>query len=221
MPRNVAIRRLFHAAATALVLHSAQFAVSVASGASPAPPQKPADAGPIQPIIDGMQGAGARLKQGDAGTGTQRIEEKVVTDLQKLIDEAKPKSSRGNQQQNSRSRGQSGSQDRSQPQGKPASETPAGQADTGQPGRKSGMGKPSVSEKKATGQPQRRLMREVWGHLPPAIRERVPSDFHENILPAYDDLVRRYFEAILDGSSSSGANRPVPVPSPTPGSPAQ
>jgi hypothetical protein len=71
------------------------------------------------------------------------------------------------------------------------------------------MGKLSVSEKRSPGLPQRPLLREVWGHLPPAMRERVPSDFHEAILPAYDDLVRRYFESLLDNTAERGPDASV------------
>jgi hypothetical protein len=173
-------------------------------------PPKGSEIDAVKSIIDGMQGAGARLKLGDTGAGTREIQEKVVNDIQKLIDAAKAKSSNGNSQQNSGSRQQSGSQSQSessqsqQSQGQDSGAKPAG---TGQPGRKSGVGKPLPSDKRGTARQQRPLFREVWGHLPPALRERAPSDFHEVILPAYDDLVRRYFEAILDGTSSA-PNRP-------------
>jgi hypothetical protein len=193
---------------------------------SPVQSAKESDPGPIKPIMDGMQGAEARLKAGDTGADTRTIQEKIVTDLQKLIDAAKPRSREGNQQQNSGSRQESGSQNRSQQQGNPAtSETSTGsaggtKADPGssrsnQPGRKPGVGKPAGTEKekRPSDSPRRPLMRDVWGHLPPALRERVPSDFHETILPAYDDLVRRYFEALLNGPSSAG---PDPLQSPEP-----
>jgi hypothetical protein len=183
--------------------------------------QKSAEIDAVQSIIDGMQGAGARLKLGDTGAGTRQIQEKVVSDIQKLIDAAKPNSPNANPQQNSGSRQQSGSQSQPQQsqdqqsqkqQGTDAGSKPAG---TGQPGRKSGVGKPLPSAKGAATRQQRLLFREVWGHLPPALRERAPSDFHEVILPAYDDLVRRYFEALQDGASAA-PNRPEPGQTATP-----
>ena len=179
------------------------------SAPSAARQEKDSDPGPIKPIMEGMHGAEARLKRGDTGAGTRTIQEKVVNDLQKLIDAAKSKPRGGSQQPNSGTRQESGSQNRPQPQGSPTSETPSGSTGAGQPGRKPGAGKFSTGEKekKPTDSPQRPLLREVWGHLPPALRERVPSDFHETILPAYDDLVRRYFEALLNGSSPAGPDR--------------
>jgi hypothetical protein len=189
--------------------------------------QKGSEIDAVKSIIDGMQGAGARLKHGDTGTGTRQIQEKVVQDIQKLIDAAKPKSPNSNPQQNPGSRQQSGSQSQSQsqqPQGQQSENPGSKPAGTGQPGRKSGVGKPLTSDKKGSVRQQRPLFREVWGHLPPALRERAPSDFHEAILPAYDDLVRRYFEALLDNPSSA-PNRAAPAqtapPERSPESPAQ
>jgi hypothetical protein len=203
----------------------AQPAIAGVSTTAPGSQNEP-KSDPIKPIIDAMQGAGTRLKQGDTGPNTRTLQEKVIDDLQKLIDAAKPKSGGDNQQQKQESRRESGSQNQSgQPQGKSGAKAGSEPMGGGQPGRKSGMGKPSVSEKKAAARPPRPLLREVWGHLPPALRERVPSDFHEVILPAYDDLVRRYFEAILDGPSAAGARLPDEQKSRreplAPGSPAQ
>jgi hypothetical protein len=36
----------------------------------------------------------------------------------------------------------------------------------------------------------------VWGHLPPRLRDKMHGTFSERFLPQYDDLVRRYYEAL-------------------------
>lgn len=210
-------RRLIFGVALASGFNVAALAFAAVSATTPGRQEKNADPGPIKPIIDGMQRAGARLKRGDTGPATRTLQEKVVNDLQKLIDASKPKSRGGSQQPESGSRRQTGTQNRSQPEGNSALDATGEPTGAGQPGRKSGAGKPTASEKKTADNPQHPLLREVWGHLPPVLRERAPSDFHETILPAYDDLVRRYFEALLDGSSRSGPSRPVPLQSPTQG----
>jgi hypothetical protein len=210
MSRMTAVCRVGLSILLVAALNGASTFAAAASPESQRSAQKGSEADAVKSIIDGMQGAGARLKLGDTGGGTRQIQEKVVQDIQKLIDAAKPKSANNNPQQNSGSRQQSGSQSQSpQSQGKQSAEAGSKPAGTGQPGRKSGAGKPLPSEKKASVRQQRPLFREVWGHLPPALRERAPSDFHEVILPAYDGLVRRYFEALLDGASPA-ANRSAP-----------
>jgi TolA-binding protein len=208
--RETVCRRVLIGAAIACGLAAGEAAAAVTTQPPPARQERDASLAPVKAIVDGMQNAGVRLKQGDTGTGTRTIQEKVVNDLQKLIDEAKSKSRRRQQQQKSESKQNQSSQNRSDSQQKSGSDAAAGaQPASGQPGHKSGKGKPSVSEKRSPGLPQRPLLREVWGHLPPAMRERVPSDFHEAILPAYDDLVRRYFESLLDSTAERGPDTSV------------
>ena len=181
---------------------------------APAAKAKQADSSPIQPVIDGMKGAGDRLKHGDTGPGTRAIQEKAVSDLQKLIDAAKSKSKSGNPSSKQGSRKESGTQNGEKSQeGPAAAKSGKPEGANGRPGRPTKGGKQPVSVQKSTaGNPQRPLLREVWGHLPPAMRERVVSDFQETVLPAYDDLVRRYFEALLDSSTPSGSKRPAAAP---------
>jgi hypothetical protein len=216
MSRTTAIGILF-----GILLWRASASVAAAPESQPKVP-KGSEIEAVKSIIDGMQGAGARLKRGDTGTQTRQIQGKVIQDIQKLIDAAKPKSPNRNPQQNPGASQQSGSQSQSpseqsqQAQGQQSGDPGSKPSKTGKPGRKSGVGKPLASEKQSTARQQRPLFREVWGHLPPALRERVPSDFHEATLPAYDDLVRRYFEALLDSPSSSASNRAAPGPSASP-----
>ena len=158
-----------------------------------------------------MQNAQARLSRRDAGAETRAAQEQVIKELQKLIDAARQNSqnSQSSQQQQQRSGSQqksSSPQNESQSQGSPAAHDVAGAtADRGRgPGGAADRRKRPESAKNPPNV-QHPLFCEVWGHLPPALRERVPADFSETILPAYDDVVRRYFEALLDESSSSSA----------------
>jgi hypothetical protein len=36
----------------------------------------------------------------------------------------------------------------------------------------------------------------AWGHLPPKVREQMRSAISEEFLPEYDELIRRYYEAL-------------------------
>ncbi len=42
------------------------------------------------------------------------------------------------------------------------------------------------------------LIKDVWGHLPPALREKMLNIYSEKYLPRYEELVRRYFEALAE-----------------------
>ena len=39
---------------------------------------------------------------------------------------------------------------------------------------------------------------DVWGHLPPTVRETLQKSFNERYLPKYEELVRRYYESLAE-----------------------
>ena len=46
---------------------------------------------------------------------------------------------------------------------------------------------------------RQRLLREsVWGHLPPALREKMLNLPHDKTLPKYSEHIRRYYEALAE-----------------------
>ncbi len=183
-------------------------------------------ANPVTPIVKQMKAAETRLKGGDTGPDTRGIQAQVVRDLDKLIDAASRQQSQPShgmqkspgggksprededgspQQQGSPRQGQGSQQDKG--------DGPTATAGGSPPNRRGGLRNPRAAAKSSrTG--DRTLVREVWGHLPPAVRERVRVDFSETVLPAYDDLVRRYFEALLEEPSPRNTRTPATSPSP-------
>ena len=49
---------------------------------------------------------------------------------------------------------------------------------------------------------QRQILKEIWGHLPPALREKMLNVYSEKYLPRYEDVVRDYFEALAEQGRS-------------------
>ncbi len=45
---------------------------------------------------------------------------------------------------------------------------------------------------------RRALINEVWGHLPPSVREKLLNVPSEKLLPQYDTLIRRYYESLAE-----------------------
>jgi hypothetical protein len=176
---------------------------------------------PVEPIVKRMKAAQTRLKEGDTGPDTRGIQQQVVDDLEKLINAASRQSGANNSRKSS-SQGQSSQQDdkgsqspqsqqqqQQQPGGSEAAPGTNGGAPPG--ASRNGRTRPVAVAKKVGNPGERTLAREVWGHLPPAVRERVRVDFSETVLPAYDELVRRYFEALLeDAPQRRGSAAPVP-----------
>jgi hypothetical protein len=184
-------------------------------------------ANPVTPIVKQMKAAETRLKGGDTGPDTRGIQAQVVRDLDKLIDAASRQQSQPShgmqkspgggkspregedgapQQQGSPRQGQGSQQDKG--------DGPTATAGDSPPNRRGGLRNPRAVAAKSSRTGDRTLVREVWGHLPPAVRERVRVDFSETVLPAYDDLVRRYFEALLEEPSPRNTRTPATSPSP-------
>lgn len=45
-----------------------------------------------------------------------------------------------------------------------------------------------------------RVVKDVWGHLPPHLRDQLLNVYGEKYLPKYEDLVRRYYEVLAEQS---------------------
>jgi hypothetical protein len=172
---------------------------------------------PVEPIVKRMKAAQTRLKDGDTGPDTRGIQEQVVQDLEKLIDAAsrQSNSSRSSQKSPSGVKSPKESENGSpqQSQAAPRSGADGASATTGgaAPGKRGGTRTPRAGQAKVAISGRGSLVREVWGHLPPAVRERVRVDFSETVLPAYDELVRRYFEALLEESPRGKGGALVPT----------
>ena len=54
----------------------------------------------------------------------------------------------------------------------------------------------AAEEGEAARQQRLGLATAAWGHLPPKVREQMRSAINEEFLPEYDELIRRYYEAL-------------------------
>jgi hypothetical protein len=49
------------------------------------------------------------------------------------------------------------------------------------------------------------MIKDVWGHLPPHVRERIDKSFSEKYLPKYEELVKKYYESLAQKNRKSPA----------------
>lgn len=164
------------------------------------------DENPLKNAVEGMRNALERIEKDDLSRETQQIQQKVVDDLQKLIDLANQRQSQSrsrqrngseNQRQQKSGREQSPEGGQQQQQPSPSKEDPSGQQNRNRP-EDSDDGVREGEVKSADLLRQRRLVEEVWGHLPPALRERMRNIIDEKYLPNYDELIRRYFKSLAE-----------------------
>lgn len=55
---------------------------------------------------------------------------------------------------------------------------------------------------------KRQLEVDVWGHLPDSVRGELLNSFDERVLPSYEKLVRKYYEALAESGPQPGSTTP-------------
>ena len=151
----------------------------------------------VEPIIKEMKRAGKLIENQQTGQETQKIQKQVIQDLQELIHlmESAPKTVTQSRSQNNNQKPDSKQQSKQQKEG--TGKQNQQQASQG-PARDS-------SERKETGQvtpgalsDRNTYIKDAWGHLPPAMRQKLLNVYTEKFLPQYEDQVRRYYEALAE-----------------------
>ena len=175
---------------------------------------------PIETAVAGMRSASERLQESQTDEETRQIQEQVVRDLQKLIELAeqsqkqKPKSPLPSQPPPQDQQNQDDKKSDQSPQSSDANQQPQPQG--GEPGtsqeqhandrsRESSEDANQTTAGGAAPPPNRQhLMRDVWGHLPPAVRKKLLNMTGDKYLPKYEDLRKRYFQSLAEEGRNDG-----------------
>lgn len=183
------------AALAAIALNSSVRADDAPLPDNPAPtesiPDSPTES-PATETITLMQTAGQRLADARLDEETTQLHDDIIARLRQALDQAQQQAVRPLPQPGPSSESQNGgSQSATGGTGEQGARSP----DTFQAAESSD--RPGEAELDQSEIERRRnLATSVWGHLPPRERERMEGAFSERFLPQYDDLVRRYYEAL-------------------------
>lgn len=182
------------------------------------PKAKGASQDELDRAIASMREAGRKINAGDVSDETQEIQKAVLDEIDKLIEKLKnqpppPKSKDPNDNSNPQQNQQQNRQPRNQ-QLRPRNQQqqPQQQGQDQQPNQSSGEQKSKAAESEEENQRKVReaqaanarrqaLINEVWGHLPPNVRERLLNVGSEKMLPKYEDMIRRYYESLAEGKN--------------------
>jgi hypothetical protein len=167
---------------------------------------------PLEQIASEMRSVGQRLGAGQLDDETRAKQKQIVDALEKLLQSAQ------SQQQQPNGSNQpmpdSGSQDGSGSDSTGASSTGDGasggrrrndQENAAESSARTEGGVPTDEERRSR---RKMLTDAVWGHLPPRVREQLNRSISENYLPEYDQLVRRYYEALARQPRPTGPSNP-------------
>lgn len=143
---------------------------------------------PFQQAVTLMGRSASRLADaGDAGLGTQRIQEEVIRKLDKLIDEAQKQQ---RQSSSSRSRSRSEPQPEQQQQRQSSQSEPQQGDNTGQtnvPGRQDGPRRDRAAPSTA-----------AWGNLPEHVREALMQGFSDRFSSLYQSMTEAYYRKLAE-----------------------
>lgn len=171
-------------------------------------------------IAKGMRNAGEKLDGDETGEETRKVQQQVIKDLDDLINQLQnpPPSGGGGgggdgassragksgqgQMQKMQSKGQLGKSEQSK--GQMGSQN-AQLNKSGGKDRKDAQGSDerTDSERKAAEEEARKkkLEMDVWGHLPPHMREQLLNTYGERMLPKYQQLVKQFYESLSEQSN--------------------
>jgi hypothetical protein len=145
-----------------------------------------------------MQIAQERIRTRNTAATTQRLQRQVIDDLDRLIEKVKKAKCCG-----------SGD---GQPQAAPPGQKKAGKPSNAQGRTAANDSRPTKSTERV-GETEsseariaryRALVKQVWGHLPERIRQRMPNTADEEFLPKYSDLIEDYFQRLAEEGGERG-----------------
>jgi hypothetical protein len=178
----------------------------------------------LERAVKSMRDVSSRLEKRDVSEETTKLQTSVLDDIDALLKKLKnpppsqPQDSTSNsddqdqQQQNQQQdRQQQQNQDqtsRNQQRQNQSAQQKSAQRQGTQAGQQATQSERSEesSEKNARQAREREielarrraLIDEVWGHLPPAVRERLLNVGSEKLIPKYESLIRRYYESLAE-----------------------
>lgn len=187
----------------------------------------PDDVERLERAIAGMRQAQQRMEEKDSGKSTQEIQQRVVKDLDFIINSLQnpkqpPQDQNQDQQNQKNKQQQKGKQRRQlrmmsrrqqremreqmQKQQQQASRNQQ-EMDPEQKSRDTSQSQAPTKAPKEDKDRQKELVKDVWGHLPPNVRDQLLNAFSEKYLPKYEDLVRRYYEALAEKNRNRNPGR--------------
>lgn len=166
------------------------------------------NADPLESAVVGMRDAQSRIESADTGAQTRDIQHQVVEDLNRLIEFAKnmqrpPSEPISSQQQQQQDSGQQPDEQTVQDAPRQDSQSAAEQDRADTQGSQDRSRQADETEAELFSRQQ--LVDEVWGHLPGRLRHKLQNIYNDKALPRYEELVRRYFEALAEQSGRNGA----------------
>lgn len=167
----------------------------------------------VEQTIEKMREVKSRVGKKETGSKTQAMQKDILSSLDALIQMAEQQQQQQREQQKKQKQKQQQQQkQRSQEQPKQSQQGKQQQKEQGQQptpdGRRKDDGQDSSTkiEERAVAAAElakrKVVLQQVWGHLPERLRERVLNMSDDKYLPKYENLIKKYFEALAEKRKS-------------------
>lgn len=138
--------------------------------------------GPVSEVVKQMREIERRLGKPDTGKETQEKQKQIIKRLETMIEQARQSGSSSSSRMKTRQVRQAGQKPGGSQQGREAG-TNSGGAPLAKPA------KPNNPRSLAGG-------KDIWGHLPPELRQEMENSFKEEALPDKIELIKRYYLSV-------------------------
>jgi hypothetical protein len=149
----------------------------------------------MKKLVEQMREVEKRLSEPDTGEDTRKKQQEIVQNIDQIIERMRQMAQQQQQQRRQR-------QQQQQQQGQQQQQDDPNNPDPGALAK--GVGEQSLQ--KPSGK-SRLDGKDIWGHLPPELRDVMRNVFREESLPAREELVRRYYMSV---SKKSLSRSPTP-----------
>lgn len=158
------------------------------------------DDNPLSNIARTMFQVRQRMTQTDAGPATRNLQKQIVSDLDRLIEQARQSSGQCSPSaSNSR---QSSTQDPKSSPSRPG--VSAAKKSGAKPAMGSSPRPPGGQPRKSDMQEIRTMINDLWGELPPNVREQMLQNPVEEFVPKYQQLIEDYYRDLSNEKKGNG-----------------
>ncbi|HVA45598.1 MAG TPA: hypothetical protein VNH11_04355 [Pirellulales bacterium] len=148
----------------------------------------PANENPLVRLNQRMKEVERRIAVAHGDEKTQRLQHEISDDLSKLIAEMERQCSQCKKSASSSRRQQTGPSKPGQNPGQQASDKPA---------RDSSARLKEKETAKVDRARMQEMLKDVWGHLPPHLRQQMEQTANEEFLPKYELEIAEYFRSLV------------------------
>lgn len=153
--------------------------------------ENPANENPLIRLNQRMKEVERRIADAHSDQKTQRLQQEISDDLSKLIAEMERQCNQSKKTSSQSSRRQQTSQTK-------PSQSPGQQA-TDKPSRDSSARMKEKQTAKVDAARMQEMLKDVWGHLPPHLRQQMEQSANEEFLPKYELEIAEYFRSLVSG----------------------